>query len=495
MGDNKIPDNKIKNKKEKKPVTMKQLIIRKLMIIFAFALMSIGITTFLIIYKPVPEDPKKDVPKIDIVQEKEKEKVKHEGLINLDKDTYNLNDLKVTEFEEEFQGLKINYYQIDGLINKSIQASINYNLKNDLEVAVTNAIKENKVIDDSFYCYCYLSSNFANTLSIYYSIVSDVYNTSKDEHELLLNENIVENYDLTTGERIRFNDVFTDDTAAQKIFNSSLYTEMIPNYTEQKMDEDEWYIKVTDYKDIEEEMFLLVNKFNNKQNINFVFDEQKITLVDYWSSIYYEDILDNIAIYNRYKTSSNLFDGKYKTLDDLPVLVKRANADYELIDQGENYYIDISLKCSDFENKEVYNSAVNYINSEVAEIKEKAKKTEKFIIANYHYDINERGFWDSYWNEFVSEYNYNLNITKYEYETTKSMFNAKLHDKIISIFRKTPRIETGEAYLYDNIFMYYLDDEQESLEYDNSYDTLYLDSIGNIYDTEDDLYGLNYFED
>jgi hypothetical protein len=486
MEENKVSEEKkSKKNKEKKPVTFKQMIIRRLIFIVIFLIIAILITVYFVSFNKKDKKDKEELDNNKVENVDTMQSQVHQGLIDLDNDTYNINDLNIIQYSGEYDGLEYDYYQIDGLSDNSIEVSINYCLKNDIEKSIQKAIDENKINRDNFSVSIYLASNFANTISISYTINSYNYDENTYEADYLYNDYIGENFDLTTGNRIEITDIFTEDTTGQMLFNSNFYNELIPSYTEQTMDEDEWYLKVTDYNDIEEGMLDLINKYNNKREIAFIFDEQEVNILEYYASIYYEDFLDYVAIYNKYNTDKTIFDGKYDKLKNIPVLEKRSDAEYQIIEQGDNYYIDISLSnvyVKDWRNETVYNAVKETIQNEINQIKEEAsQKSAKFIIANYYYYLSANTVWVDDKLEMDGDF-YSCNYTKLRYETTKSMFKSELHDKIIEIFRTVSRTGSGEAYLYDNLFLYYFDDA-ENVE--SEYDNFSIDNNGLIYYYED----------
>jgi hypothetical protein len=250
------------------------------------------------------------------------------------------------------------------------------------------------------------------------------------------------------------------------------------------MNEEDWNLRITDYKDIEEEMADLINKFNNKKEIAFSFDEQKITILNYYANIYYEDHLDYVAIYDKYKNNQTIFDGEYSALKNLPVLVKREYCEYQIIEEGDNYYIDISLSNvwrEEWRNEVVFEKIKEYIQNEIEQVKEEAsQKPNKFIIANYNYllSVNTLYFEDELVKDDLA--GYTCNYTKLTYETTKSMFKAELKDKIIEVFRNAKGVG-GEAYLYDNLFLYYISDYNNMNSY---YGDFGIYNDGEFYDIE-----------
>jgi len=495
MENNYSPDEsnlKENKKKEKKPVTIKKLILRRILFIIIFLLVSVGVTYYLILNAKTDKDEVIDSEKkTDIVSDSKKE-FKSEKTIDLD-DLYNVNDLEIKLYKETYQGIKIEYYQIDGLKNNSIQTKINYNLKNDLENAIDEAINTRGVNVDNCWAYSTISSSFANTISIYSYVYS--YGDESNNYEKYFMKYVTENYDLTTGNKIKLNDIFIEDEDVPKRILSKIYNDVVSSISEVEYN-DSLEGTIENYNDIEEEIFKLIYDYNEENEISFTFDEQRILLLDYSANIMYKDNLDYITIYDKYKTNESIFDGTYSKLKDLPVLIKRQDADYTILEQGDNYYIDISLFLEGgVNNDKVYRTVKNMIDDYVKEIKQEAKSSNKFIIANRAYSIYESGEYDINISEWVPDGDYNLNINSYKFEVTKSLFKSEIYDKIIDIFRTVCIEEMGGAYLYNNLFgSYLMYDEETYEEYLTNLDDeinynsniIKIDSDGNILDNIDE---------
>ena len=419
-----------------------------------------------------------------------------EETINLN-DTFDLNDLRISLLKEKYLGVEIEYFKIDGLKDQNIQKEINYTLKNDIKDFVEKAKDEDKIAQENFYIYAYINSSFANTLSLTYYVSSYILQTNEDgsvkKQEELLNEYIPENFDLTTGEKITVNDLFTQDFKAQNFINHDFYTQLVSSNVEiGAISEEDWNLHIQNYNDLEDTMLEFVTLFNNKKDMKFSFNEQKVTFLDYGVNVYYEDYLDYITIYNKYSIEESIFDGRYEYLNDLPVLTKRYYADYSVMEQAENYYIDISLfdvyiEDSEYRNETIFEDSKKYVDNVVEEIKEKARKNpSKFYVFNYAYNL---GTVDNPEIEDYTPYDNILRLdeSRIEYETTEEEFTSRILYKIRKMFRNAQRMETGEAYCYDNLFLYYTEivDDPDNIEISDSV-TIYLNSQGEMFDNEFD---------
>ena len=121
-----------KVKKEKKPATFKTLFMRRFIFILIFAIIIGGTTTYFVIKNKPEKETKNESEELALDNEVPTVPARenHKSLINYDTDTFDCNDLEVNEISDNFEGYKVRYFQIDGLKNKSIQDSINNNLKN-----------------------------------------------------------------------------------------------------------------------------------------------------------------------------------------------------------------------------------------------------------------------------------------------------------------------------------------------------------------------------
>ena len=483
--ENKSEEKKIK--KEKKVETLKTFMIKRIIFLIVFFLIALAITSYLVKVNPFQKD------KEMITTSKSKEIIKedeftrnHVSMINLEEDTFNYNSLKIDNVKENYEGLDINYFQIDGLKDSKIENKINNQLKQDIEKIIDENLSNGNIKKEGFDTYGYISANFSNVISMTYYMSSYSYDQEMRLLKYDWDKTICENFNLITGERIKLQDLFTDDTLGSDIFDNIFYSELVSHYatSEGLIDENDYwtgYEVITDYKDIEDLILELVLNFNNGKDFEFYFNEHSVTLMDYYSTIYFEDHLEFLALYNRFKSNSNIFTDDYPALKNLPVLVKRFPVDYQMIEESNQYYLDVNVNYLDFEygkeeneeDKIIYAkinlAAMEHINHEIEELKKKEVTPGKFCIYNYSYNIYENtdrvDRYDSDLGhmtyDWVGNGTYRVGYTKAKLETTTSVYNSELKSKIIKIFRTVPRIETGEARLYDNLFYQYWYEEEE----------------------------------
>lgn len=489
MEDNK----KSKDKKVKMLPETKKMIIKRFIFIVLFLMITIGITVYFAITNMLKEE---IIIEENEIKEIEGETIDTSSEKTLDLNgTYDVNDLDISEYKENYKDLELCYYQIDGLKDESIEVKINYGLKNSLEELIDKALEENKINTENFNVYPINYSNFANTISIYYRIIS--YEFVDEEYIELLDEVICHNYDLTTGNKIMLSDIFTKNTNIGNIFVNELYDDMIDQIAE--LDELSYTTyRVKDYNDIEDKMLDLTNRYNLRQDINFVFNEQHVLMIDCYGKIFYEDYVDNVVIYDKFATDTTIFDGTYSKPKALQTLVRRYDLDYQFIEKGENYYIDISMDYGwgiESENEAVFETTKKIIEDDIEKIKEEASQNKsKFLIINRAYLINNSVF-DYNTMEYIT-YSDLMQVFVHacRFETTKSMFNSEVYDRIVNIFKSYPRLETGEAYCYSNMFGYYLRNGEEGevtlepVDDENEYREINISTDGTIvYDSIEDI--------
>lgn len=466
-----------RNKKNKNTSSLKNMIVKRLIIIIVFLLVMIGITYYFV----STSDKNPIISFIEKKQAKNTEPASNEKVLSLS-DTYNENDLNIKSYKEIYKNIEVEYYQIDGLKDDSIEIQINYNLKKDLENAIDEAL-ENSKSTNSIDIFSNIDGNFANTISIYYNIY--VYDEEND-YEIVFRKNIPENYDLTTGNRIKLKDMFTQNANVGNIISTNAYNDILVNTADIDSENNDYALTIADYNDIEDRIFELVCDYNAGKEIEFSFDEQRIMLLEYDATILYKNNLEDIAIYNKYKTNESIFDGTYSKLKNIPVIAKRSLADYQVVEQGENYYIDVSLfdfYSEEEKNEEVYNAAKEIVDEYIASIKEELKNSDKFTIINRSYNLSFSGDYNQYLQEWIADGNYELSCGTYRFEVTKSLFKSEIYNKIIDIFRE---FSHEGIVCSDNLFGMYLiyDDNNEkyldNLDEDNWGSVVLLDNLGNI---------------
>lgn len=356
----------------------------KVIFVMIFCIICITITLGTVIYKNIEIDD-------DIAQENnENESQKNVNGIDL-KGTYNQNDLTITEKRATKDKVEITYCQISGLNNNVIQNNIN----KDLESAALNFYKE-KVTDLNEVINVIVNvnntANFANTLSFEVSYVAK----KDDDGDGFYQGFKGLNYDLTTGEKITFDKLFTSNAPVEEILRKSAYYSLIrKNLTTNLAGE----LEVADYGDVEEQTKLFVEKYKKGKITEFEFSPKTINV--FWGE---NDIIeidmakysDYIAIYNRYLSDDvNIYEKNDVGLKNLYTLTERNASQYTYMNyqKGSNYFIDINLVNYDGKDNEfsenLKKDKIIELEAEIEKIKNLVyKNPDNFYILNYNISIS-----------------------------------------------------------------------------------------------------------
>ena len=356
----------------------------KVIFVMIFCIICITITLGTVIYKNIEIDD-------DIAQENnENESQKNVNGIDL-KGTYNQNNLTIKEKRATKDKVEITYCQISGLNNNVIQNNIN----KDLESAALNFYKE-KVTDLNEVINVIVNvnntANFANTLSFEVSYVAK----KDDDGDGFYQGFKGLNYDLTTGEKITFDKLFTSNAPMEEILRKSAYYSLIrKNLTTNLAGE----LEVADYGDVEEQTKLFVEKYKKGKITEFEFSPKTINV--FWGE---NDIIeidmakysDYIAIYNRYLSDDvNIYEKNDVGLKNLYTLTERNASQYTYMNyqKGSNYFIDINLVNYDGKDNEfsenLKKNKIIELEAEIEKIKNLVyKNPDNFYILNYNISIS-----------------------------------------------------------------------------------------------------------
>lgn len=274
--------------------------------------------------------------------------IKSDGLgIKSLEDRYSIQPLEIISKEEIIEDLpvQINYFEIDGLKNKSIQDKINKEIKN---VAFSkynqDELDENNV--RNLYIYVGCMGNFANVLSVV------IYkNVTNYDGEFFDDAAIGLNFDLNTGKKLEFKDLFTNDANLKSIISTSAYMTFAREYLDYYPDdyeEEYWDGDMTkiDYSNIEDKVLKVMQNFDKTVNYPFYFDEKNIFVNINGEEIRIEmyNFYNQIAIYNRYLTKDNIFNSLSET--ELYVFMKHEMdyVPYRRVEKiNDNLFVDLQI--------------------------------------------------------------------------------------------------------------------------------------------------------
>lgn len=351
----------------------------KIIFVIIFSILCIIITTLCIIYKNI------EIEEENVIEENVENLIKEENIKGIDlTGKYNQNDIFIEEKKATKEKVEVSYCQISGLKNKTIENKINREIEQFALNCYKDQIKDlNNVVNVSVNLEN--TANFENTLSFSVSYFAKVNDNSDDVYQNVFGLN----YDLTTGEKITLENMFTPNAPIENILRSSAYYGILANKAELTLAGD---LVVEDYSDIEEEVaeFIYLYKmgeltefYYNPAHITICYDKNKtieIKMVDY---------TDYIAIYNRYLADVDLYEEDSVGLKNLYTLTTK-NVDYATYynyQNEKNYYIEINIVN---ESKNSYaetliNQKIKDIEAEIEKVKKLAKENENtFYILNYY---------------------------------------------------------------------------------------------------------------
>lgn len=354
----------------------------KVIFVAIFCILCIVVTVGLVLYKNIEiNDEIDDGNKEEVITNKEKD------VAGIDvKGTYNQNDLMIDEKRTTTGKAEVLYKQIYGLKNKMIQDSINDEIREVALNCYKDKVKDlNQVINVSVSMS--KMANYSNVLSLetYYVAKKD------DNGDGVYSGYKCLNYDLTTGEKIPINKVFTSDAPIEDILRDSAYYSFLSNgELDMNLAGD---LIVKDYTDIEDKVANFIYAYKMGRITDFSFSTNNIYIYygdDGIVTIDMEKYADYIAIYNRYLTNESIFEVSSIGLKNLFTLTDREKDVYYYTNyqKESNYLIDLSISCYDEDDEYIAKFLQNKIKDMEAEIeKVKAyanKDSNKFYILNYH---------------------------------------------------------------------------------------------------------------
>lgn len=412
----------------------------KVIFVVVFCIICISVTLGLILYKNIEID-REGMDNIDASENNTDNK----DIVGIDlKGTYNQNDLKIQENKVTKEKVEISYCQVLGLKNKIIQDNINQ----ELERIALNFYKEKiKDIDEVINVSVNMTNtaNFANVASFEVSYVAKI----DDDGDGFYQGFKGINYDLTTGEEINIEKLFTLNAPVEDILRRSAYYSFVQKNVEENLSGD---FVVSNYGDIEDDIALFIDQYKRGQINQFHFSPKYI-YIEYGEddviTIDMEKYADYIAIYNRYLTRESIFETNNVGLKNLYTLSERYLIDYRYTnyEKGSNYFIDVNIDHTDEQgnsfSKTIFEDKRKEIEAEIEKIKSIASRdTSNFYILNYY--INISTFKENSTQQILTYCQTNGN----SYEMTVHDFEENVEPIII----KSNRAEPGGAvpdYIYD----------------------------------------------
>ena len=427
----------------------------KLIFVIIFSIICITITTFLVLYKNIDIEDKNSDAEEQVAENKEKD---FPG-IDL-KGKYNQNDIKIEEKRVTKEKVEINYCQISGLKDKAIQDKIN----KEIEHIVLNKYKEkikdlNEVVNVNVNAWN--SANFVNTMSFDISYYAKIDNDTEDYYQGQFGLN----YDLTTGNKITLDKLFTSDAPIENILSNSAYYSLVHTRTEENLSGD---FVVNNYGDIEEEILEIINLYKENKLLEFYYTPNNISIIyedNKVINIKMKDYAEYIAIYNRYLTSEEIYESNNVGFKNLYTLTNKSrDYVYYINYQNEkNYLIEINILNGSEDEfvKTILDQKIKELENEVQRIKTLASQySNNFYILNYYIYAYTGEDWQTKQNRTSLEMRGN------SYEITLHDFEENIEPIIIEYNRSIS--EEGIAPDY----VYYFENSlkiapQETIEYYN----------------------------
>ncbi len=328
--ENTTQKDELNNKNKKSKLAIKEKAIKKKhpirnMIVFMvlFTAVCVGITLFVILKSHGTTDVTDIKNIVEETIKKDDKTIVPDGLgLKSLNETYKENPIKVTyvnvKNRTDATGQNTcHYVKIDGLANDEIEQKINNTIKEEF-MAVYN--KHENESDLYLVLNCY--ANFGNVMSFYMTYFNEEDSFTKGF-----------NYNLATGEELKFNDLFTNTAPIKNILSNAIYNSLSEDIADGQIigetstyskDDESPFDDAQTRKKREEELakseelaFKIINFYNNGGEFNYYFSPRQIYIE--WNndkiSIPMYRYYNQIAIYNRYKDNSNIYDGQFNSQD------------------------------------------------------------------------------------------------------------------------------------------------------------------------------------
>lgn len=380
---------------------------------------------------------------------------------------YDENDLEILEKTEmvEVIGKEISIPYIKGLKNKEVEEKVNCDIKNRIIECIGEVPKKDGVseIDCQYYFseYYHDYSNFSNIISFYGDVDYKI-NEESFSHILTFN------YELVNGERLKFEDLFKNDTDIHSIVRKIFYRSASKNVETglgeiagdiyYDKEENIWKYKAWEWNENGEDYEIeveyipplteydinkMIMSFINEDDNKFYFSPTSLYLVmnenNYSYYIYLKDIANEVVIYDKYLTEESLYEASNIGRKNIWTCAERTNSEY--IDYGfaeYNLYYEVSYRNYYNISKSDYpfKKSVNKLKEEVIKIS-KAKIEEYKKIAKENLDkfyVLYIGIPIDYSEN--EEYNYLLTSKINEYLSSTDIKNKEeIMTKILDAYR------------------------------------------------------------
>lgn len=332
----------------------------------------------------------------------------------VDYDTYDGNPIYKANVE---------YVQISGLKDKEIQNKINI----AIEEKAKSLVIDEEIYDDSIETINIIAGtegdySTADLLSL--PVTKEIKykeNRGHDEELYVATYCPSINYRLDNGEEIKFEDLFTKDASIKNILTQTIYNSLAFDYGFNEENGD-GNLDEVDYGKIENDLYNIINSFNNQREKVFWFNQENISIMinNTFYSIKNADFIDYININNITNTKNSIYENgdnpKINFVFSIPFMSsleyfdKVSNKEYLSI---FNWYrfagkimednSDIDTSYSDYTNK-LAGSVNELINAIKNDNKKESGKGYIYNIYNYqeeYYNENQENLGEVFTGEKV----------------------------------------------------------------------------------------------
>lgn len=463
--------------------------------LIVFAIISITITAILIIQKNNTSAPNQEITSGDV-----NIAVKHDKIIGTKiNQKYNQNDLEIIETQMQEDGLEYVSIRISGLKNKEIENKINEDIAREEASLKENVLSNEMGEYDSRYLNEYVNANFSNVLSL--ALYGSKYGSNSRNQ---LNESRYLNYDLTTGNRLKLEDLFVPGADIDLYAQNSIYKELLHDTFSEKgvfFDPQYWESGECTYVVDEIDELKFIKEFNKYKTApkDFYFFYNQISIIygeDYDNYVYirFKDCMDDLAIFDKFVTEEGIFER-----DDIGVknLYVCSNAT-----TGKGYYTFIDDVTSNFRidarvypvvnerilESQKYIETLEKLKQDIAgrknDIKEIAKKNkDKYYYLTINVTINDfiPKYYCTYSEQDITYDEFYVYTEEDLYEVDKTDFSDWFENKLIS----ANYYEMGAGYLN----MLLSDDEKKKCKIERKYDSVaYNINSEKVYRNLEDLF-------
>ncbi len=282
------------------------------------------------------------VPVIDVGDyDPEHPEISNERTVSLS-DTYSMNPVRVLTKKDTYEGQEYQYAVLSGLSDTALLGKINETLH---EEALSSAKKglerggEGAAINAS---YVQTEANFSNVLSVVFR------NDIVTKNSLFFEYTSV-NLRLDTGEKLRLQDLFKSDTRGKDIFNADFYGEVVFKTAGTKHIGESYEPSVTNYNDAEDRILSLILDYDAGKDFSFYFTPREVILLGQLKSgdtnlnLWFTHCMEEVTIYHRFADAKVSYDGKYPSIEGIPVLTDRDDPYLSTVEKNDDYYLDAAL--------------------------------------------------------------------------------------------------------------------------------------------------------